>query len=204
MYVHVHVHVVCLSWSIHMLKRFAVAGKSSQPSHYAWKKFWGGGAKHYICTLYILSWYIYVTYHRWLQVVSASVLLLNFIQGCLNFEQVLRVAGGVLVSDDQSRGGREALEIHRSTSLRLDGSTWALTYTNVHTYLNAYVAVTDRKRTLFLSCFDHLFFLLYNVITLSVSVPESSKLIFSNSYLSAKSIPNSDLKLQSILTGDLL
>ena len=52
-----------------------------------------------------------------LQVIRASVLFLNLIQGSLNFEQVLRVAGCVLVGDDQFRGGRETLEIHSSTSL---------------------------------------------------------------------------------------
>ena len=65
------------------------------------------------------------------------------------------------------------------------------------------VAVTRRQRTLFLSLFDY-FFRLCNVITPSVSVPESSNLIFNNSYLSTKSVPNSGLKLQSILVGYLI
>ena len=43
-----------------------------------------------------------------------------------------------------------------------------------------------------LSLFDH-FFWLCNVVPVSVSVPESSNLIFSNSYLSTKSVPNLDL-----------
>ena len=60
------------------------------------------------------------TYHRLFEVVGSSVLILDFIQGSLNLEQVLRVAGGVLVSDDQLRGGRETLEIHSSASLRLE------------------------------------------------------------------------------------
>ena len=60
------------------------------------------------------------TYHRLLEVVGSSVLILNLIEGSLNLEQVLRVAGGVLVSDDQLRGGRETLEIHSSASLRLE------------------------------------------------------------------------------------
>ena len=42
------------------------------------------------------------------------------------------------------------------------------------------------------------FFQIHNVITLSVSVPESYNLILSNSYLSAKSVPNLGMKLQSI------
>ena len=69
-------------------------------------------------------------------------------------------------------------------------------------YVHIHVAVTGRKRTLFLSYFDH-FFQLCNNITLSIVVPESSNLISSNSYLSAKSIPNSGLKLQSMLAADL-
>ena len=60
------------------------------------------------------------TYHRLPEVVGSSVLILDFIQGSLNLEQVLRVAGGVLVSDDQLRGRRETLEIHSGASLRLE------------------------------------------------------------------------------------
>ena len=62
-------------------------------------------------------------YHRLLQVVSGSVLLLNLVQCCLDLDQVLRIAGGVLVSNDQFGSGRETLQVHSSTSLRMHG--WA-------------------------------------------------------------------------------
>ena len=60
-------------------------------------------------------------YHRLLQVVGGSVLFLNLVEGCLNLDQVLRVTGGVLVSDDQSGSRRETLQIHGSTSLWMGG-----------------------------------------------------------------------------------
>ena len=46
--------------------------------------------------------------------------------------------------------------------------------------LNSHVAVTGKKRTLFLSLFDH-FFQCCNVLTTSVSIPKSPNLVFSNS-----------------------
>ena len=66
------------------------------------------------------------------------------------------------------------------------------------------VAVTGGKQTLFLSLFVTTFFRLCDVLTPSVSVPEGLNLIFSNSYLSAKSVPNSGLKWQTVLEGDLV
>ena len=65
------------------------------------------------------------------------------------------------------------------------------------------MAVTGRKRTLFLSLFDH-FFRVCTVITLSINKPYSSKLIFSNSYLCTNCIPTFGLKVKSIIVGELI
>ena len=61
----------------------------------------------------------------------------------------------------------------------------SITYT-----FNVYVAVTHRKKEYVIPItFDHLFAMP------SVSVPGRSKLISSNSYLYAKSVPNVGMKL---------
>ena len=52
--------------------------------------------------------------------------------------------------------------------------------------LPIYVAVTGRKWTLFLSLFDHFFEFTCTAVTQSLSLPKSSKLIFSHLHLSAR------------------
>jgi hypothetical protein len=87
------------------------------------------------------------TYHRLFQIVSAPILLLNLVQCCLDFDEVLRIAGGVLVSDDQSWRRRKTLEVHSCPSLRMDrqmdGNTnhwWTLIviYYAVHALFKSY------------------------------------------------------------------
>ena len=105
-------------------------------------------------------------YHRLLQVVSGSVLLLNLVEGCLYLDQVLRVAGGVLISDDQPGSRRETLQVHSSTSLWMGGCTdgsnlhacmqvhvcmninlnfyLACTHTHIHVHVHVYMYVTSK------------------------------------------------------------
>ena len=66
-----------------------------------------------------------------------------------------------------------------------------------------YVAVTGRKRRLFLSLFYH-FFLVHTIVTQSVSFPESSNLISSNSYVSDRGLSSFGLYSQSIPLGELI